>query len=169
MQRIRTLVAASVLTFGLGSLSQPVNAATVIDFGPNGNGSNCLCYDLHNGLGPLTAYEPSFLAIHMCPNTTGGWNSYTQPETQGGIGVFPSGNVVSSLPPPPAGTRRVLMCGNPPGTTPLVNYGTGTVFASYVDIPCPNGVSGQQVPAGQQPPWMTQFQGGSGWYPVCNP
>lgn len=165
MNKFYTLAVASLFVF---AASHDANAFTVIDYGPNGNGANCYCFSLQDGFTAQSGATPSFLAISNCPGVNG-WNSYTQPETMGAIGNFPVGNVVFSLPPPPANTHRVLVCGNPAGTTPLVDYGSGTVYASYADVTCPNGVSNQQVPAGQQPPWMSQFQGGNGGYPVCNP
>lgn len=157
------------LTFLLGMAAmQPAQAATVVNF-PNG----CTCYALNNGVNPA-GDEQSFLALQSCPGAGGWMYSYTQPETNGGIGNFPAGNVIISLPPPPTGVHRTLVCGNPPGTTPLVDYGSGTVYASYKDVVCTNGMSSPPVPLASQPSWATNFMipgNGTAYmgFPRCNP
>lgn len=170
MKKLYALAVASSLIVAGGLMSGQASA-TVITFGPNGWGGTCRCYDLHNnGMNANIVQEPSFLAVDNCPGGGGFYGgSVTLPETQGAVGTFSAGNIVSSLPPPAAGTRRIFICGNPPGTTPLVNFGSATVYASYADLPCSSAITGQQVPGGLQPPWMSQFQGGNGWYPTCNP
>jgi hypothetical protein len=166
------LFAATAALFILIAATPKADAYTAVNFGFNGGnpGADCYCFSLQDGLTPQSPYTPSFLAISNCPGN-GMIHSYTQPETQNAIGIFYPGNVVSSLPAPAAGYRRVLVCGNPPGSTPLFDYGQG-VLASYADVPCPNGVS-LAMPVGPLPPWFSQFQslspGGGGGYPVCNP
>lgn len=156
------------LSFLLGmAAAQPAQASTVMNFG-----NGCTCYTLNNGVN--NGEEQSFLALQSCPASNGWIWSYTQPETPVGIGIFPAGNVVSSLPPPGPGVHRILVCGNPAGTTPLVDYGTGTVYASYKDIVCPNGVSGPPLPLTSLPSWATNFMipgNGTSYvgFPKCNP
>ena len=152
-------------------VTSKADAYTMMNFGFNGGnpGGDCLCFSLQDGYTAQSPYTPSFLAVHQCPGN-GMLHSWTQPETLNGIGNFYPGNVVTSLPPLPAGSRRMLFCGNPPGTTPIFDYGQG-VIASYVDVVCPNGITNNMPPIGPLPPWYSQFQGlgPGGGYPVCNP
>ena len=71
MKKFYVLALASSLALA-GSLSPHEASATQINFGPNGWGGTCYCYDLHNnGMNPTIVQEPSFLAVDNCPGGGG--------------------------------------------------------------------------------------------------